>query len=129
QVEYNGVLSNKVNLPVGASAPGVFTINSVGQGNILNQDLSQNSVFNPAPKGSVVTIYATGAGQTIPEGDDGRLIGMDTPAPLLAISVRMGGFESEVLSAAAAAGRVSGFFQIRARVPDGLPAVGSIALI
>jgi len=128
QVEYNGALSNRVNLPVGASAPGVFTINSLGQGNVFNENLSQNGALNPSPKGSVVTIYATGAGQTVPGGDDGRIIGVDTPTPILTVGVRMGGVESEVLSATAAPGRVSGFLQIRARVPDGLSAVGPTTL-
>jgi uncharacterized protein (TIGR03437 family) len=87
----HGVCQTRVNLPVDASAPGVFTINSFGQGNVFNQDSSENGALNPAPKGSVVTIYATGAGQTIPDGDDGRLIGSETLTPALPIAVRMGG--------------------------------------
>ena len=90
--------------------------------------MSQNGALNPAPKGSVITVYATGAGQTIPEGDDGRIIGIHAPTPILSVAVRMGGVESEVLSAAAATGRASGFLQIRARVPNGLLVVGAIAL-
>jgi uncharacterized protein (TIGR03437 family) len=122
QLEYNGVLSNKVTLALSPSAPGVFTVNSTRQGNILNQDLSVNSDLNPAPRGSVVTIYATGAGQTIPAGDDGRVIGNEAPKPILPVAVRIGGVEAELLSVGAVSGRVSGFLQIRARVPDGLTA-------
>jgi uncharacterized protein (TIGR03437 family) len=77
QLEYNGIFSNRITLPMSASAPGVFTTYSFGQGNVINQDLSPNNLLTPAPIGSVVTIYATGAGQTIPEGNDGLIIGSE----------------------------------------------------
>ena len=43
-------------LPVVDSAPGIFA-------GIANQDGSLNSPANPAPRGSIVTLYATGGGQ------------------------------------------------------------------
>ena len=45
-----------------------------GQGAIINQDSSPNSIHNGALPGSVVSIYATGEGQTNPSGVDARLI-------------------------------------------------------
>ena len=54
---------------------GVFSSNlsGSGQGAILNQDLTVNSSTSPAAQGSVVVIYTTGEGQTMPSGIDGKL--------------------------------------------------------
>jgi hypothetical protein len=66
QVVYNGLKSSVVPVQVVGSAPGLFTLDSsgIGQGAILNQDSTVNSFQNPADRGSVVTLYATGEGQT-----------------------------------------------------------------
>jgi uncharacterized protein (TIGR03437 family) len=57
-------------LNVTDASPGIFTLasNGQGQGAILNQDNSLNGIpqliagANPAPRGSVIQIFATGAG-------------------------------------------------------------------
>ena len=55
-------------LLVSAAAPGVFTANQSGSGQaaVLNQDFTVNSSSNPAPAGSIVSIYGTGQGQVSP---------------------------------------------------------------
>jgi uncharacterized protein (TIGR03437 family) len=128
QVEYNGQLSNRVVVPVAPTAPGVFTLDSSGQGAILNQDWRVNGVSAPAASGSVVTIFATGAGQTIPAGDDGFVIGTELPRPAAPVRVSIGGVEAEVLYAGAAPGLVSGVLQLNVRVPSDLPS-GQVALL
>ena len=57
--------------------PAIFTMNQqgTGQGAILNQDASLNSATNPAARGSVIQIFATGLGATNP------LVPSGTPAP------------------------------------------------
>ena len=67
-VEYAGIASPPVTMSVTPSAPGIFTANGsgTGQGAILNEDGTVNSAANPARKGSVVVIFATGEGQTNP---------------------------------------------------------------
>ena len=71
-LQYGGVTSSAWSVPVAASAPGVFTIGATGLGQaaVLNQDSSVNSASNPAPRGSVIQIYATGEGQNVPAGRD-----------------------------------------------------------
>src|SRR5262249_30496384 len=68
QVEFRGKLSAPMNVPLTDSSPGLFTLDSSGkgQGLILNDDATLNSAANPALKGSVVVLYATGGGQTDP---------------------------------------------------------------
>ena len=74
QVQSQGASTETVTVQVAESAPGVFAVNGgVGQGAILNENFSPNSPADPASRGSVVVIYATGAGQTDPGGEDGRL--------------------------------------------------------
>ncbi len=52
-----------------ATAPGILNYDDgTGQAVIGNQDYSANGASNPAAIGSVITIYATGEGQTTPPG-------------------------------------------------------------
>ena len=75
QIVYQGVRSNALSVPVAVSAPGIFTQTQTGAGAgaIINQDGTVNSAANPAAKGSVIAIYATGEGQTIPSGINGKI--------------------------------------------------------
>jgi uncharacterized protein (TIGR03437 family) len=77
QVSYQGNFSAGVPLPVASAAPGVFTFNSTGTGQALaaNQDGTFNGPATPAAKGSYVTIYFTGGGQTNPPGVTGSVNG------------------------------------------------------
>ncbi len=123
QVEYQGVRSAPEILAVVNSSPGVFTVNQsgTGQGAIVNHDGSLNGPANPASTGSVVSIYATGEGQTIPAGIDGLLVGRsDLRHPRLPVQVFIGGKEAEVLYAGSAAELVAGLLQVNARVPQSI---------
>ena len=131
QVEYNGVRSNIVAVPVQAASPGIFTLDASGrgQGAILNQDNSVNSASNPATGGSIIVIYATGAGQTNPDSVDGRITGAQLPLPRLPVTVSIGGVDAQVLYAGAAPGLVSGVLQVNARIPAGLAATSATVKI
>lgn len=120
EVEYLGQRTQSLLVPVVAAAPGIFTLDQSGrgQGAILNEDgITVNSASKPAPRGSVVSIFATGAGETDPPGQDGVLSWGVLPAPRLPVSVRIGGAAAEVLYAGAAPGLVSGVLQVNVRVP------------
>ena len=134
QVEYRGVKSPAVTVPVVAAAPGLFTIDSSGrgQGALLNQDLSVNSAANAAPRGSVVILFATGEGQSNPAGVDGKLTGEPLPRPVLPVAVTIGGQPATVLYAGGAPGLVAGVLQVNVRVPDGVtpgPAVPVVVTV
>jgi uncharacterized protein (TIGR03437 family) len=123
RLEYQGAPSNTLTAPIAAAAPSLFTIDSsgAGQGAIVNQDGSINSSGNPASPGSFVILYATGEGQTSPEGVDGAVTGADLVRPLLPVAVRIGETDAEVLYAGSAPGFVAGVLQVNARVPASLP--------
>jgi uncharacterized protein (TIGR03437 family) len=109
-------------LPVAPSSPGVFTVDATGtgQGSVVNQDGTVNSASNPAAAGSVVSIYATGAGQTSPAGVTGGVAGSDPKAPELPVTVTIGGVGATVQYAGSAPGEVEGLMQVNAVVPLGV---------
>jgi uncharacterized protein (TIGR03437 family) len=111
----------RLTLSLVTAAPAIFTIDSsgVGPGAILNQDSTVNSPSNPAEKGSVVSLFATGAGQTDPPGIEGQAAGSILHSPLLPVSVRIGGMDAQVLYAGAAPGLISGVLQVNVLVPLG----------
>jgi len=52
------------------------------QGAIINRDGTRNSAASPAPAGSVVSIYGTGGGLTIPDSVTGGLAPLKTKVGL-----------------------------------------------
>ena len=112
------------------SAPGLFTANSSGSGEVAaaNQDGSLNSQSNAAARGSVVTFYGTGAGQLSPAGIDGVLVGAPLPALTQPVSIRIGGKPAQVLYAGPAPGEVSGVLQIDAVVPLDAPSGDAVSV-
>jgi uncharacterized protein (TIGR03437 family) len=103
------------------ASPGLFslTMNGQGQGAVLNQDNTLNFGTNPARRGSVIQIFATGAGETTPA----LAAGEAAPAsgnPLLLTKVQptvtIGGKNAKVQFSGMAPGFV-GLWQINAEVP------------
>lgn len=123
QVVYQGFRSDMVTLDVAAAAPGLFTIDATGTGlgAILNQDTKVNSATNPAAKNSVISLFATGEGQTNPAGVDGKLARAPLPRPVLPVTVQIGGRDSVVLYAGAAPGLPAGVMQVNVRIPAQTP--------
>jgi uncharacterized protein (TIGR03437 family) len=122
-VEYGGIRSAPLIVPVSPTAPGIFTADGTGRGQaaILNEDGSVNGPGNPAARGSVVAIFATGEGQTQPPGVDGLIVPADgLRSPVAPVAVSIGGQNTEVIYAGSAAGQVCGMLQVNARVPEGI---------
>jgi uncharacterized protein (TIGR03437 family) len=129
QVSVNGQVSNTVNVPVVALAPGVFTSDASGAGGgaILNSDNSFNGPDHPAAKGEVVSVYMTGEGQTAPAGVNGKVTATP-PTPLAKVAATVDGQPATVTFAGEAPSLVSGVMQVNVQVPataraGGLPIV------
>jgi uncharacterized protein (TIGR03437 family) len=118
QVTFHETTTNAVVLPVAETAPAIFT--SAGQALALNQDGSINSPANPAQRGSVISLFGTGAGQTDPPGTDGLPARDPLPKPLLPLSAQIGGVDAPVLYAGAAPGLAAGMLQVNVRIPDSI---------
>ena len=134
QVEYKGVRSDPVTVPVLTSRPGVFSVDASGQGQgaILNEDGTLNSPSNPARRGSVITIFGTGGGEAAPGLVDGQLVAT-LPTTSLPVSVFFDiglgdngppARQGEVLYAGGSAGSIAGLLQVNVRVPANAAVTG-----
>jgi uncharacterized protein (TIGR03437 family) len=132
QVVFQGQSSSTVSLPVVTALPGVFTLDSSGHGPgaIVNQDGTVNSATNPASAGSIVMIFATGEGETNPDGTDGKPDGFPAPTPIAQpVTATIGGANADVQYAGGVAGLVAGFLQVNVRVPSSVPAGSAVPVI
>jgi uncharacterized protein (TIGR03437 family) len=128
QVEYRGVRTNAVTLPVLQSHPGIFGLDASGWGAIRNQDGTVNSPQNPARRGSTVSIYGTGGGQTDPVTADGQVVGNSPPTLKTSVLVVFPDTEetgdyippTEAPYAGGVAGFVAGLLQVNVQVPTSL---------
>src|SRR6185295_7147366 len=131
EIEYQGQRSSPLALRVASSTPGLFTFNSTGrdQGTILNQDFSLNSSENPADRGSVVVLYATGVGQTGPAEHGGTIDGVPPLEPLMPVICKIGGIDAEVLSSRANPGGMLGVVQLTVRVPVEIQSGSAVTVV
>ncbi|MDQ6704678.1 MAG: hypothetical protein M3Z85_01805, partial [Acidobacteriota bacterium] len=122
-IEYQGKAGNAVNLPVLASHPALFTLDSSGSGQVaaLNQNNSVNGASNPAVRGSVIQLFGTGEGATTPAGSDGRIITDAAHKPVLPVKVTIAGRDAQVMYFGEAPNLVSGVFQANAVIPADCP--------
>jgi len=137
QVEYQGVQSDVVTVPVLPSRPGIFSLDGSGQGllAILNEDGSVNSPSNPAARGSIVTIYATGGGERDPAVADGQILSDVLPRSSLPIFLTFDNGDEvsgtsaggQALFAGGSPGSVAGLLQLNVRVPPDALAGNAVA--
>ena len=129
---YQGQTSASVTVAVAPSAPGLFTHGSTGQGQAaaINQDGSINTSAKPAPIGSIISLYATGEGQTSPAGVNGKPATTPLPIPNLPVSVTIGGVTVNNLQyVGGAPGEVAGLLQINVQIPSGVLAGNSVPIV
>ncbi|HTM48203.1 MAG TPA: hypothetical protein VL285_05970, partial [Bryobacteraceae bacterium] len=127
EIFQSGALRVDTATAVTSVSPGIFTqAGGAGPARVTNEDGALNGAGNPADPGSVITVFATGEGQTFPAGIDGMRATLPYPQPLLPVGLAVGGRAAEVLSATAAPGTV-GMLRVRARVPA-VSAGGAIPL-
>ena len=111
-ISANGMLIASASAPVASAVPGIFTAGrGVGPAAATNEDGTLNTATNPALRGSIVTLYATGGGQN-----------------LSAVTMTIGDTPAELLYAGPAPG-FPGLMQINARVPVGLVQTGLLPAV
>jgi uncharacterized protein (TIGR03437 family) len=120
-VTYQGTTSASVTVNVATAVPGIFTADAsgVGQAVVINnyEAGTLNSTTNPALQGSAIILYATGGGQTWPEGVDGKLASAPPPVPILPVRVTIGGVQAVVQYAGGVLGQIAGMMQFIVVVP------------
>jgi uncharacterized protein (TIGR03437 family) len=127
-VTYRGRVLAPVSVPVVSSVPGLFTLDGSGWGQAaaVNQDHSINSATQPSHAGDVISLFATGEGETDPHGIDGKPATAPYPKPTLVVRVTIGEQAAQVLYAGGAPGQVAGVLQINVRIPNGIQPGGDI---
>lgn len=111
---------------VAEAAPALYTLDSTGEGPVaaLDEQLRVISSANPALRGSVVALFATGLGQVEPAPAEGRVIPnvLPTPVPLLRVRVEfLGTLQATTVDPewiGAAPTLPAGIVQINVRVPS-----------
>jgi uncharacterized protein (TIGR03437 family) len=104
QVFNNTALIGEIPAAIVDAAPALFP-------SIYNADATINSVTNPAPRGSIIVVFATGEGVTGAQ-----------------ISLSIGGITAELLYAGPVIG-YPGLLQVNARVPAGYVAAGPMDVV
>ena len=130
-VESQGQTSLPLSVHVLDASPGIFTVDSSGTGQAasVNEDGTQNGENNPARKGTMITLFATGEGQTSPPGVNGKVATAPLPAPILDVQLWIGGTPAHIEYVGGAPGEIAGVLQINARIPaDLLPGPESVVL-
>jgi uncharacterized protein (TIGR03437 family) len=126
QVESNGVVTNlRLDARVQNAGIAIFRADSTpnGQAAALNQDGTVNSMKNPAKAGSVIALFGTGGGPTIPASVAGEVTPLELRRLATSIVVSAGTQPLQVLYAGAAPGLVAGVMQINAKLPDVIPQI------
>jgi uncharacterized protein (TIGR03437 family) len=130
-VTHNRGVSQAFSVPLLDTSPGIFTASGGGSGPpISNQDGTPNSVDNPARKGSVIQMWATGAGVWNRNPQDASIVlswvvdiirsGEVILRPAAPVSLTIGGQAAEIRYAGPAPYEVSGKLQVNAVVPEGI---------
>ncbi len=120
-VAYGGMTSNTASIGVLPAVPGIF--------NQYSQAIALNT---PAGPGSIISLFVTGSGVTIPPEVDGAIGASQTSFPALPVSASLGVFPFpadapapwiplEVTYAGSSSWLVSGTIQVNLRLPDPLP--------
>jgi uncharacterized protein (TIGR03437 family) len=124
EVQYNNQTSTDFNIALVPADVQMFTsgANGSGPGAILNQDNSVNTQSNPATPGSVIQIYATGAGLVSPSVTAGDVAGDALSTVSLPFSATVAGENATVEYAGTAPGLVYGVYQFNVQLPASLPA-------
>jgi uncharacterized protein (TIGR03437 family) len=127
-VMYQGVPSVALPYNVVPAVPGIYTQNfqGTGPGAIINQDgVTGNGPGTLAAKGSVVSVYMTGEGQTSPAGATGAIAPVNVPAPWkqpkLKATATIAGLSAPVQYYGSAPGEISGVMQVNVQIPATAP--------
>jgi uncharacterized protein (TIGR03437 family) len=120
-----GQPSPAINVPVAEISPAIYTTSSTGsgQGDILNfvfPNYSQNGPDNPAAPGSVIVLFATGAGPWDSATSDASISLVARPFTTRPVSLTIGGLPATIFYAGAAPYQTIGKLQINAIVPETL---------
>jgi uncharacterized protein (TIGR03437 family) len=124
RVMYNNATIGSARLQVNTANPGIFRVHLglSDQALAINQDGTMNGPFNPAPRGSIISLYGTGFGTASLPGVTGAVSPLEASEFQAAVSVGITepGFDSGIVAqvkyAGIAPGQLEGIGQINVRL-------------
>jgi uncharacterized protein (TIGR03437 family) len=123
-LSHYGVNAPTVPLPLTGTTPAIFSASGQGSGPgaILNTNSVLNSSSNPAPRGSIIQIFAEGGGMWTPDVlFDGQIANTGSyPAPIAPVSLTIGGQPAQILYTGQAPDLVAGTLQVNAMIPQNI---------
>ncbi len=122
-VEYQGIRTGTISMPVATANPSVFTFNS-GKGDAAIQhfpDYATINSNNPAQSGDILILYAEGQGAVSPAVPDGTILSSTLPVPVGKTQLLIDGQVVPTSYAGAAPGLIAGALQINFTVPQLAP--------
>jgi uncharacterized protein (TIGR03437 family) len=131
-VRVNGVDSNTVEVPLAASAPGIFSLtqNGLGDAAVLHPNFSLVNADNPALPGEIVQVFLSGMGSVTPSVVEG--VAAPGAEPLARVTaptaVTIGGQTAQIFFNGLTP-QLASLYQLNVRVPTGLaPGTHSLAI-
>ena len=118
RITQDGMVTAELDVDAQPAAPGIMTVDGSGVGSAaaIDQDGSLNSHASPAAPGSVVSLYLTGLGRTVPVFVDG--LPATLPGSLQqTVQVSLYNIAAQVLYAGPAPGLLVGVYQVNFQVP------------
>jgi len=130
QVQYQSGSASQT-VQIASAAPGAYTLDASGSGQAaaVNQDGTINGPSNPAAKGSYVTLYFTGGGQTNPAGVTGSVTGAVLKWLTQSISVTVGNQPATVSFDGSAPAFVDGLDQLNIQLAPNTPSGAQAVVI
>jgi uncharacterized protein (TIGR03437 family) len=131
-VTYQDRTSQAFPVSMASSAPGIYTYDSSGKGPAaaINQDgVTVNTAATPTKIGDIISLYATGEGQTTPAGVDGKAASVPYPYPNLPVTATVGGQDAPVKYAGGAPGLVAGLMQVNIQIPSGIQTGNAVPVV
>ena len=136
-VQSNGSIGptlGPIKLPVVVAAPGIFPprmpAGAARQRFFDRRDSAVNSASNPAPRGSIVSVFMTGTGALSPYLADGSLGPLAPPFPVAVAGViaKIRGVNAPVTFAGQAPGLIAGAAQVNIQIPQNASVGSAIAI-
>ncbi len=130
-VTSNNVVSNSVEVPLAATAPGIFSLtqNGLGDGAVLHANYSVVNADSPALPGEIVQVFLSGMGSVTPSVNDGAAAPSASPAVVNApTAVTIGGQNAQIFFNGLTP-LLASLYQLNVKVPTNLaPGAQSLAV-
>jgi uncharacterized protein (TIGR03437 family) len=122
-IKVNNIASNTVDVPLAATAPGIFSLtqNGLGDGAILHANYSVVNADSPALPGEIVQVFLAGMGAATPPVIEGAAAPSSPPATVGVITaVTIGGVNAPIFFNGLTP-QLASLYQLNVRVPSTLP--------